>query len=49
MNADSKGRDPETFAIIGAAMEVHRELAHGFLDAVYRVHPNLRESASICG
>jgi GxxExxY protein len=36
LNQPATQRDPETFAIIGAAMEVHRTLGAGFLEAVYQ-------------
>ena len=29
-------RDPQTYVIIGAAVEIHRQLGHGFLEPVYQ-------------
>jgi len=36
MDPEPKAEDPETYAIIGAGMEVHRELHNGFVEPIYQ-------------
>ena len=37
-------KDPQTYTVLGTAMEVHRELGPGFLEAMLFQQPELRKS-----
>ena len=45
ITADKNIKDQETYKILGAAMAVHSELGHGFLEAIY--HEALEQEFSL--
>ena len=46
IDADGMNRDEQNYQIIEAAMEVHRRLGHGFLEAVF--HEALTIEFMVC-